>query len=78
MRTTKPDLIGYARQKEQAMGLEPGSIVPLGTNNEMAAAAGPSHTAAGDLYRSADSMAYGDSKPSEEAVDRVVGKINKE
>ncbi len=63
------------------MGLEPGSLVPLGTTNEMAAA-GPSRnaalSAAEDLYRSADTLSYGDSKPSEEAVDRVVGKINKE
>lgn len=82
MRTTKPDLVGYARQKEAALGLEPGSLVPLGTSNELAAAAGPSRnaalSAAEDLYRSADTLSYGDSKPSEEAVDRVVGKINKE
>lgn len=82
VRTSKPDLVGYARQKEAAMGLEPGSLVPLGTTNEVAAAAGPSRnaglSAAEDLYRSADTMSYGDSKPSEEAVDRVVGKINKE
>jgi pre-mRNA-splicing factor SYF2 len=81
VRTSKPDLVGYARQKEAAMGLEPGSLVPLGTTNEMAAA-GPSRnaalSAAEDLYRSADTLSYGDSKPSEEAVDRVVGKINKE
>ncbi|BEJ10852.1 hypothetical protein CspHIS471_0102740 [Cutaneotrichosporon sp. HIS471] len=81
VRTSKPDLVGYARQKEAAMGLEPGTLVPLGTTNEMAAA-GPSRnaalTAADDLYRSADTLSYGDSKPSEEAVDRVVGKINKD
>jgi pre-mRNA-splicing factor SYF2 len=35
-------------------------------------------TAAEDLYRGADTLAYGDSKPSEDAVDRVIGKINKE
>ncbi|KLT43457.1 mRNA splicing factor SYF2 [Cutaneotrichosporon oleaginosum] len=81
VRTSKPDLVGYARQKEAAMGLEPGSLVPLGLTNDMAAA-GPSRnaalSAAEDLYRSADTLAYGDSKPSEDAVDRVVGKINKE
>lgn len=35
-------------------------------------------SAAEDLYRGADTLAYGDSKPSEDAIDRVVGKINKE
>ena len=34
-------------------------------------------TASEDLYRGADTLAYGDSKPSEDAVDRVVGNINK-
>lgn len=34
--------------------------------------------AADDLYRDANSMLYGDSKPSEDAIDRVVGKINQE
>lgn len=34
--------------------------------------------AAENLYRDANSMLYGDSNPSEDAIDRVVGKINKE
>ena len=34
--------------------------------------------AAENLYRDANTLIYGDNKPSEEAIDRVVGKINKE
>lgn len=34
--------------------------------------------AAEDLYRDANSLIYGDSNPSEDAIDRVVSKINKE
>lgn len=34
--------------------------------------------AADNLYRDANSMLYGDNKPSEEDIDRVVGKINQE
>lgn len=34
--------------------------------------------AAENLYRDANSMLYGDNKPSEDAIDRVVGKINQE
>lgn len=34
--------------------------------------------AAENLYRDANTLIYGDNKPSEEAIDRVVGKINAE
>lgn len=34
--------------------------------------------AAENLYRDANTLIYGDNKPSEDAIDRVVGKINKE
>jgi pre-mRNA-splicing factor SYF2 len=34
--------------------------------------------AAENLYRDANTLMYGDSKPSEDAIDRVVEKINKE
>lgn len=34
--------------------------------------------AAESLYRDANSLLYADNKPSEEAIDRVVGKINRE
>lgn len=73
--------MGYNRQKEAALGLEPGTLVPLGQSSEQVAAAGPSaagQSATEDLYRDKDSMSYGDSKPSDEAIDRVIGKINTE
>lgn len=31
-----------------------------------------------NLYRDASTLVYGDDKPSEDAIDRVVGKINRE
>lgn len=34
--------------------------------------------AAENLYRDANSLLYADNKPSEEAIDRVVSKINRE
>ena len=34
--------------------------------------------AAESLYRDANSLLYADNKPSEDAIDRVIGKINKE
>ena len=85
IRTTKADLVGYERQKEAALGLAPGTLVPANATNESLIASGSSSkaalrglTAAEDLYRGADTLSYGDSKPSEDAVDRVVGKINQE
>ena len=34
--------------------------------------------AAESLYRDANSLLYADNKPSEDAIDRVIGKINRE
>ena len=34
--------------------------------------------AAESLYRDANSLLYADNKPSDEAIDRVIGKINQE
>jgi len=82
LRSTKPDLLAYERQKELALGLAPGTLVPAGTTSAQLAISGSSRakglTASEDLYRGANTLSYGDSKPSEDAVDRVVGKINKE
>ena len=83
IRTTKPDLIAYERQKEAAMGLVPGTLVPANATSSSLAASSSSSSrrglsAAENLYRGADTLSYGDSKPSEDAIDRVVGKINSE
>jgi len=81
IRGTKVDLVAYNRQKEAALGLEPGTLVPLGATSAEVAAAGPSAaglSATENLYRTKDTLSYGDSKPSEDAIDRVVGKINAE
>jgi len=81
IKTTKPDLLQYQRAKESAMGLAPGTLVAANATNQSLALAGPSSkglTAAEDLYRGADTLAYGDHKPSEDALDRVSSKINQE
>jgi len=86
LRSTKPDLLAYERQKELALGLAPGTLVPAGMTSAQLAISGSSRSTAvakglsanEDLYRDANTLSYGDSKPSEDAVDRVVGKINKE
>ncbi|ORY29748.1 SYF2 splicing factor-domain-containing protein [Naematelia encephala] len=78
IRSTKPDVAAYARAKEAALGLAPGTLVPGTSNSSALVASGRGLTAAEDLYRGADTLSYGDSKPSEDAIDRVVGKINKD
>jgi len=81
----KPDLVAYNRQKEVAMGLAPGTLVTAfnpsaGSSSAMqiVPTSQQQQLAAESLYRDANSMLYGDSKPSEEDIDRVVGKINQD
>jgi len=84
----KPDLVAYNQQKEAAMGLAPGTLVSSFNPTAGSSASSPAmqvvptsqqqQLAAENLYRGANSMLYGDSKPSEDAIDRVVGKINRD
>ncbi|KAE8539158.1 hypothetical protein D1P53_004247 [Cryptococcus gattii VGV] len=80
LRATKADLVAYERQKEAALGLTPGTLVPAGATSSSLAASSSKTGLSGaeDLYRGADTLAYGDNKPSEDAVDRVISKINKD
>ncbi|KAJ7493245.1 SYF2 splicing factor-domain-containing protein [Mycena galericulata] len=77
----KPDLAAYNRQKELAMGLAPGSLTafnPTASSSQMVPTAEEQRLAAENLYRDANTLIYGDNKPTEDAIDRVVGKINKD
>lgn len=77
----KPDLAAYNQQKAIAMGQVPGTLVgfnPIGGSSKMAVTSEQQRMAAENLYRDANTLIYGDSKPSEDAIDRVVSKINKE
>ncbi|PCH37499.1 SYF2-domain-containing protein [Wolfiporia cocos MD-104 SS10] len=88
----KPDLVAYNKQKELAMGLAPGTLVMPGTSSsalnvfdpkagssmQIAPISEQQRLAAEHLYRDANSLLYADNKPSEEAIDRVVGKINRD
>ncbi|GJE86326.1 SYF2 domain-containing protein [Phanerochaete sordida] len=84
----KPDLAAYNRQKEIALGLAPGTLAKAGSSSGSSSSAlttfDPSlaptsvqqRLAAESLYRDANTLLYADNKPSEDAIDRVVGKIN--
>jgi len=78
----KPNLTEYNRQKELAMGLAPGSLTAFNPNDpsssQMVPTVAEQRLAAENLYRDANTLIYGDSKPSEDAIDRVVSKINKD
>ncbi|KAG8744757.1 hypothetical protein FRC10_009522 [Ceratobasidium sp. 414] len=68
----KPDLDAYSAQKGAALGQGSSSALQSfssgGTSNAL--------TASEHLYRDANTLLYGDNKPSEEAIDRVVSKLN--
>lgn len=66
------------------MGLVPGALSKASSSKDRSLVASSSSTsasalaAAEDLYRDANTLAYGDNKPSEDAIDRVVSKMNLE
>ncbi|KAL0946221.1 hypothetical protein HGRIS_012480 [Hohenbuehelia grisea] len=79
----KPDLEAYNRQKELALGLAPGALTQFNptqgsSSGQLAPTSQQQQLAAENLYRDANTLIYGDNKPSEDAIDRVVGKINKD
>jgi pre-mRNA-splicing factor SYF2 len=88
----KPDLEAYNKQKEAAMGLAPGTLSQIGSSSfsltsfdptqasgsQLVPTAHQQQLAAESLYRDANSLLYADDKPSDEAIDRVIGKINQD
>ncbi|TFY82514.1 hypothetical protein EWM64_g1497 [Hericium alpestre] len=89
----KPNFAEYNKQKEIAMGLAPGTLSKAGASSSSALTAfdptqGSSsqlvptsqqqQLAAENLYRDANSLLYADNKPNEDAIDRVVAKINRD
>ncbi|KAF8558637.1 mRNA splicing factor SYF2 [Imleria badia] len=85
----KPDLEAYNRQKEQALGLVAGTLsksrspTPSAGSSALISASKMVPTteqwmAVDNFYRDANTLIYADNKPTEDAIDRVVGKINRE
>ncbi|KAJ7614670.1 SYF2 splicing factor-domain-containing protein [Mycena polygramma] len=54
------------------------SVYPPNAAFQLIPTAAEQRLAAENLYRDANTLIYGDSKPTEDAIDRVVGKINKD
>ena len=75
----KPNLEAYNRQKEIALGLAAGTLTKAGEGSSaVVPTSQDQQLAAENLYRNANTLIYGDNKPSEEAIDKVVSKINQE
>ena len=75
----KPDMEAYNRQKEIALGLAAGALTKAGSSSSAAVPTSQEQQLAAErLYRNANTLIYGDNKPSEEAIDKVVSKINQE
>lgn len=75
----KPDLKAYQTQKAAAMGYDleeaeaAGELIPHASSSTGSQIVPGSDNA---LYRDANSFVYADHKPSDDAIDRVVGKLN--
>ncbi|KAF8843481.1 SYF2-domain-containing protein [Paxillus ammoniavirescens] len=89
----KPDVEVYNRQKEQVLRLvsgalsQSGSSTPSGSSSAITTfdVAGSQmvptteqRMAMDNFYRDANTLLYADNKPTEDAIDRVVGKINRD
>lgn len=78
----KPDLDEYRRRKALAMGPEGSMVASFDpTSGQSSAVVSVSHEqqmAHDGLYRDSNSLIYGDNKPSDAALDRVVNKIDEE
>lgn len=72
----KPDLKAYNAQRQAALGQPSTSSASGSTEEGSESQALIQQQAAESLYRDANSFVYADHKPSEEAIDRVIGKIN--
>jgi len=70
----RPDLEVYNKQKALAMTQGSGAL----STTEAAVTSEEQRLAAENLYRDANTLIYGDNKPSEDAIDRMVTKINRD
>lgn len=67
MDSFKPDRSAYNKLRDAAEGNTTGALI---------ASSSSMNTASEDLYRDANSFVYADHKPTEDAIDRVIGSIN--
>ncbi|KAL5497899.1 SYF2 [Sanghuangporus vaninii] len=82
----KPDLETYNKQKQLALGSGAAASSSSSASNALttfdpsggAVTSYEQQRAAESLYRDANTLLYADNKPSEEAIDRVVEKLNLE
>ncbi|KAI6107810.1 SYF2-domain-containing protein [Pisolithus croceorrhizus] len=89
----KPNMEVYNKQKEQALGLAAGTLLESGSSAPSGSSGAltmfdPSggqmvptveqRMTVDAFYRDANTLLYADNKPSEEAIDRVISKLNRD
>lgn len=76
----RPDLVAYNKQKEVALGLKPGTLVKTNdTGHQLVVPTQQQQLAAAEsLYRDGNTLLYADNIPTEEVLDKMVAKLNKE
>lgn len=79
----KVDLALYNKQKEAALGLEPGALSNASSRKAIEDAQSQAvvcaqHELGMGSSLPASSTLYGQHKPSDDAIDRVIGKMNQE
>ncbi|KAH9811099.1 SYF2 splicing factor-domain-containing protein [Melampsora americana] len=67
----KPDLVNYNKQRAVADGSS--ALITTGSSSSTSVV---QKQASENLYRDMNSLVYADHRPTEEAIDRVVGKLN--
>ncbi|KAL9709344.1 Pre-mRNA-splicing factor SYF2 [Leucoagaricus gongylophorus] len=74
----EPNLEAYSRQKALATGGVLATFDASSSSEIQTMHSAEQQLAHENLYRDSSTLLYGDNKPSEEAIDRVVSKINKD
>ncbi|KAL4072264.1 SYF2-domain-containing protein [Scleroderma citrinum] len=89
----KPNLEVYNKQKEQVLGMAVGTLSKSGSSTPASSSSAVTmfdasggqmvptteqRMAVDAFYRDANTLLYADNKPSDEAIDRLVSKINKD
>lgn len=73
----KVNMAAYNKQKEAALGLAPGTLVPVEAKSDALVASSSSAVARqGGSYGEANSLSYAKERPNDDAIDNVVRDMN--
>ncbi|KAJ9108960.1 hypothetical protein QFC21_000283 [Naganishia friedmannii] len=73
----KVNMTAYRKQKEVALGLPAGTLVPVEVkSNAVATSSSKASAGTGEAYGEANSLSYAKDRPSDDAIDNVVSDMN--